>query len=106
MRRGRQNLQSNHHTSYRTGILAVPRLAAAEFSAVVAGVRDVDALTVLNGERSIRIRFSAIGPEMNQPGCQQEKSRALGGRRADSALEMAQAAASLNLGLPAAIPDD
>ena len=35
------------------GILGAPPLAAAEFSAVVAGVHDGDTLTVLNGERSI-----------------------------------------------------
>ena len=50
------------------GILAAPRLAAAEFSAVVTGVHDGDTLTVLSGERSIRIRLSGIdSPEMNQP---------------------------------------
>ena len=50
------------------GILGAPPLAAAEFSAVVAGVHDGDTLTVLNGERSIRIRLSGIdSPEMNQP---------------------------------------
>jgi endonuclease YncB( thermonuclease family) len=50
------------------GILAAPRLAAAELSAVVAGVHDGDTLTVLSGERSIRIRLSGIdSPEMNQP---------------------------------------
>ena len=50
------------------GILAAPRLAAAEFSAVVDGVHDGDTLTVLNGEQSIRIRLSGIdSPEMNQP---------------------------------------
>jgi endonuclease YncB( thermonuclease family) len=50
------------------GILAAPRLAAAEFSAVVAGVHGGDTLTVRNGERSIRIRLSGIdSPEMNQP---------------------------------------
>jgi endonuclease YncB( thermonuclease family) len=50
------------------GILAVYPLAAAEFSAVVAGVHDGDTLTVLNGEQSIRIRLCGIdGPEMNQP---------------------------------------
>ena len=50
------------------GILAAPRLAAAEFSAVVAGVHDGDTLTVRNGEQSIRIRLSGIdSPEMNQP---------------------------------------
>jgi hypothetical protein len=40
------------------GILAAPPLAAAEFSAVVAGVHDGDTLAVLNGERSVRIRLS------------------------------------------------
>jgi endonuclease YncB( thermonuclease family) len=50
------------------GLLAAPRLAAAEFSAVVAGVHDGDTLTVRNGEQSIRIRLSGIdSPEMNQP---------------------------------------
>ena len=50
------------------GILAAPRLAAAEFSAVVAGVHDGDTLTVRNGDQSIRIRLSGIdSPEMNQP---------------------------------------
>jgi endonuclease YncB( thermonuclease family) len=50
------------------GILADPRLAADEFSAVVAGVHDGDTLTVRNGEQSIRIRLSGIdSPEMNQP---------------------------------------
>jgi endonuclease YncB( thermonuclease family) len=49
-------------------ILTAPRLAAAEFSAVVARVHDGDTLTVLNGEQSIRIRLSGIdSPEMNQP---------------------------------------
>jgi nuclease-like protein len=49
-------------------LLTAPRLTGAEFSAVVVDVYDGDTLTVLDHERTVKIRLSGIDcPERNQP---------------------------------------
>ena len=56
-------------------LLTAPRLTATEFSAVVVDVYDGDTLTVLDQERTVKIRLSGIdSPERNQPFGDQARS--------------------------------